>query len=216
MLADPAGARRFANLKKLVAMIREMEMRERVPLSKFLAMIERLEVQEVRESEAQVTAERGGDAVRLMTIHAAKGLEFPVVAVADMGSESGRADSKAVLAHAREGFALRLVNRLTRKDEKSYVYGVLDRSVTKRENDESKRLFYVACTRAKKKLILSGVHEVRKKPKETYREMLTWMDWAVRFGEKLSIPILSGADHPGQGGVLPSGRLNSAREWKRY
>lgn len=87
VLMDPKGVRRYANLKKLIAMVREYEAYERMPLAAFLNILKKLKVQEVRESEAQITLETGAEAVRMMSVHAAKGLEFPVVFVADLGMD---------------------------------------------------------------------------------------------------------------------------------
>ena len=69
------GERRYANLKKLVEIAREMESKEPIHLGDFVRAVKGLETREVRESQAQVEAEEG-DVVRLMTIHMAKGLEF--------------------------------------------------------------------------------------------------------------------------------------------
>lgn len=194
VLADRGGNRRYANLKKLIAMVREQEALERMPLARFLVMLERLETQEVRESEAQVAAEEGGETVRMMTIHAAKGLEFPVVIVAGMGSEGKNPDPKSIIAHANEGFAIRLRNDLTRAPEKSRFYQILDEKMILREKEERKRLFYVACTRAKSRLILSGIREIRKKPKDRYADMLTWMDWMDAIAGKTGIPAACDTD----------------------
>ena len=212
ILATPGGARRYANVKKLMAMVREHESFDRMPLARFLVMMERLEVQEVRESEAQISAE-GEESVRMMTIHGAKGLEFPVVVVADLGARGGGQESKAVVAHANEGYALRLMNGVTRAAEEPFSYRKLDEKITAREREERKRLFYVACTRAKSRLFLSGVHEVRKNPKNRYGDMLTWMDWVMTIGEKLGIPKAS--DHDRTPGFVKKNADNFREQMER-
>ena len=90
ILALRGGRRRMANVRKLMRMAREFEADEGRDLRGFIdTLAERDEIQS-REGEAPLEAE-ALDAVRLMTVHRAKGLEFPVVCVADLGKE-GRED----------------------------------------------------------------------------------------------------------------------------
>ena len=84
LLALPAGERRMANVRKLMRMAREYEADEGRDLRGFIDAIAERDVLQEREGEAPLEAETL-DAVRLMTIHRAKGLEFPVVAVGDLG-----------------------------------------------------------------------------------------------------------------------------------
>ena len=88
VLARPGGDRRLANLRKLMRLAREFERSEGRDLRGFLADAAARDLAEAREGEAALESE-GLDAVRLMTIHRAKGLEFPVVCVADLGRGSG-------------------------------------------------------------------------------------------------------------------------------
>jgi ATP-dependent helicase/nuclease subunit A len=179
VLMDPKGVRRYANLKKLIAMVREYETYERMPLATFLNILKRLKAQEVRESEAQIALETSEEAVRMMSVHAAKGLEFPVVFVADMGHQGSRSDSKAVIAHAANGYAMQVPDETDHEMQKPYFFQWVDREIAKRDDEEWKRLFYVAVTRAKSRLFLSGVHKKKKETKENFREMASWMDWAM-------------------------------------
>ena len=84
ILARAGGDRRLANLRKLMRLAREYERAEGRDLRGFLAYAVDQDLAEAREGEAALESE-GLDAVRLMTIHRAKGLEFPVVCVADLG-----------------------------------------------------------------------------------------------------------------------------------
>ena len=79
-----------ANLRKLMRLAREFERAEGRDLRGFLADAAARDLAEAREGEAALESE-GLDAVRLMTIHRAKGLEFAVVCVADLGRQSGGA-----------------------------------------------------------------------------------------------------------------------------
>ena len=93
ILARSGGDRRLANLRKLMRLAREYERAEGRDLRGFLAYAVGQDLAEAREGEAALESE-GLDAVRLMTIHRAKGLEFPVVCVADLG-RTGRARARA-------------------------------------------------------------------------------------------------------------------------
>ena len=84
LLSLPDGRRRLANVRKLMRFAREWEAVAGPDLAGFVEAIGRRRDGAERESEAPVESE-GLDAVRLMTIHRAKGLEFPVVCVADLG-----------------------------------------------------------------------------------------------------------------------------------
>jgi ATP-dependent helicase/nuclease subunit A len=188
-LLDPKGVRRYANLKKLMAMMRGYETYERMPLCSFLNILKRLRTQEVRESEAQIALESSAKAVRMMSVHAAKGLEFPVVFIADMGHQGSRSDSKKVIAHAADGYAVQVSGGGTSETEKTYFFKEVDRAVMRREVEEWKRLFYVAATRARSRIFLSGVHKKKKQEKESFREMTSWMDWAVAICEGMAVKV---------------------------
>lgn len=183
------GVRHFANLKKLIAIVREYEAYERMTLATFLNILQRLQAQDVRESEAQIALETGADAVRIMSVHAAKGLEFDVVFVADMGHRANYGASKVVIAHAAEGYSMRIPNKLDLEMEEPYFYKVLDQNLHRREEEEWKRLFYVAVTRARARVFLSGVYEKPKKAKKLFSEMISWMEWAMHICTGLKIQI---------------------------
>ena len=89
-LALVGGTRRMANVRKLMRMAREFEADEGRDLRGFIDTLAELDEVQSREGEAPLEAE-ALDAVRLMTVHRAKGLEFPVVRVADLGKD-GRED----------------------------------------------------------------------------------------------------------------------------
>jgi ATP-dependent helicase/nuclease subunit A len=189
VLMDPKGVRRYANLKKLIAMVREYETCERMPVAAFLNILKRLKAQEVRESEAQTVLETSAEAVRMMSVHGAKGLEFPVVFVADMGHQRSRSDSKAVIAHAADGYAMQVPGEKDPEMQEPYFFKWVDGEIARRGREEWKRLFYVALTRAKSRLFLSGVHKEKKEEKKTFREMASWMDWVLAICEELRVKI---------------------------
>src|SRR3954466_7827980 len=91
VLSLPAGDRRMANVRKLMRLAREYEADEGRDLRGFIDFVAERDLIQEREGEAPLEAEEL-DAVRIMTVHRAKGLEFPVVCVADLG-KSGREDN---------------------------------------------------------------------------------------------------------------------------
>jgi ATP-dependent helicase/nuclease subunit A len=156
-LLRPAGEARLANVRKLsrlAAAYEEREGRDLRGLLDFLAA--RAEI----DTEAQAaTAAEGHDGVRIMTVHNAKGLEFEVVAVPDLSRGLLSGGRRPVLALGREqpprvGLQWR---RLGRPSVNLYDYGELIEAGEKRDSEEGLRLFHVAATRARERLILSGV-----------------------------------------------------------
>ncbi len=183
-LAQPGGVRRYGHIRKFIQLARRQEGRGKLSIHSFLGLMRRLQFQEVRASD---TAAAGEDiqAVKLMTIHAAKGLEFPVVFVSDLGRERNRSENHPALAVPHAGYAMRVKNPLTGENERTYSFNQLDLIRKKQDDDERKRLFYVAVTRAENKLILSGVWDPPKKEKENYSDMASWMDWVIRSRDLL-------------------------------
>jgi len=158
MLAMPGGERRLANARKLMRLGRDHESRHGRDLRGFLDLVRGLQsgrLAEPRESEAPVEGE-ALDAVRLMTIHRAKGLEFEIVCVADLG-RTPRGSGGDLLRVGRDGRLGLKVGRAGR----GRLIGVLDydavgTALDEAEEREERRLYYVAMTRARERLILSG------------------------------------------------------------
>ncbi|HLD50043.1 MAG TPA: UvrD-helicase domain-containing protein [bacterium] len=179
VLADTQGVRRYANLKKMINVAREFESGEPLVLGAFLRTLRRLETHEVRESEAQVEAEESGRVVRLLSIHRSKGLEFKVVFVADLAREK-RSDPAAWLkAEPGAGYSMEVWNEKTADWENPAGWIQLDENLNRKKRQEWKRQLYVAATRAKERLIFSGVHKEKKSVKENFSEMSSWMDWVM-------------------------------------
>jgi len=103
--------------------------------------------------------------VRLMTIHRAKGLEFPVVCVADLGRSGVRGRGRLLVApDGRAG--LRLATLAGGEPIGALGYDEIAAALTVAESDEERRLLYVAATRAEERLILSGGIDTEKWPAE--------------------------------------------------
>jgi ATP-dependent helicase/nuclease subunit A len=157
VLSRPAGEARFANVRKMGRLAAEFEQREGRDLRGFLDF---LTARAESDAEAQAaTAAEGHDGVRIMTIHNAKGLEFGVVAVPDLSRRllNGARSPLLALGHEEQPrVGLRLL-RLGSPKIDLFDYGALCEESQDREAEEELRLFHVAATRAKERLILSGV-----------------------------------------------------------
>ena len=157
VLSRPAGEARFANVRKMARLAAESEQREGRDLRGFLDF---LAARAESDAEAQAaTAAEGHDGVRIMTVHNAKGLEFGVVAVPDLSRRLLGAGRSPLLALGREEqprVGLRLV-RLGSPKIDLFEYGALCEEAAEREAEEELRLFHVAATRARERLIVSGV-----------------------------------------------------------
>jgi len=188
-LAHPQGIRRFANLRKLVNLAREQEARDLCSLGDFLKRVRGFENREIREAEAQVEAEESGRVVRILTVHGAKGLEFPVVFVADLAYQWQSSESNWLVAQSGLGYGFQIMNPGTSEPESPLTWTRIKEVRDAREKEEWKRLFYVAVTRAQSRLILSGVHKEKKKPKENFRDMASWMDWIMACREGLPLRL---------------------------
>ncbi|MEA2125906.1 MAG: hypothetical protein QOI80_2688 [Solirubrobacteraceae bacterium] len=162
VLARPGGERRLANLRKLMRLAREYERAEGRDLRAFLAFALTQDLSGAREGEAALEGE-GLDAVRLMTIHRAKGLEFPVVCVADLGRQ-GPGGGPPLLLGADHRVGLRLRALGAGSTVPALDYPALNDERITREDAEERRLLYVAMTRAEDTLILSGGYDLAKRP----------------------------------------------------
>ncbi len=153
VLARADGKRRYANLRKLARLARSYEELRGADLEGFVRFIEGQEDVGAKESDA-VSEEEGADAVRLLTIHAAKGLEFEVVVVADAGRSRPPVSDILALSDGRFGFKVAHPATGTRVGTESYR-DVKDHR-EQAERAERLRLYYVAMTRARERLIVSG------------------------------------------------------------
>ena len=160
VLARSGGERRLANLRKLMRLAREYERAEGRDLRGFLAYAATRDIAAAREGEAPLESE-GLDAVRLMTIHRAKGLEFPVVCVADLGRQGGGRTERLLLG-ADGSVGLRLSTPGSGGTVTALAYEQLAAATAEEEDAEERRLFYVAMTRACDRLILSGTADPEK------------------------------------------------------
>jgi ATP-dependent exoDNAse (exonuclease V) beta subunit len=169
------GARGRANLEKFLAQAREAA--TRMSIDEFVERLARIRGDDLREPDAP--PEDVTEAVNVMTVHSAKGLEFPVVIVAAL--HKGVDSNPSVLAFSRQyGLGARWRNPAS-GEEKSDVYlHAIHEERKQREGEESNRLLYVAMTRAEQHLVLSFSGS-GKKPKHWAK--LVSAAWGVALDE---------------------------------
>ncbi len=158
LLQSPDGPRRYANVRKLMLLADEFEAVEGPDLAGFVRyLVGRRDLTASREGNAALLAEED-DVVRVMTIHQAKGLEFPVVVIAGMGV-SGRTNRDTFPLDRSDRVSLRISGPGDKRFGGPLVIGPADdvlRSLDAADREEEKRLYYVAMTRAMERLVLVG------------------------------------------------------------
>ena len=158
VLMRPSGEARFANVRKLMRLAGEFEAREGRDLR---GLLDFLASRAEADTEAEAaSAIEGHDGVRIMTVHSAKGLEFGVVAVPHLSRRLLAGSRLPPLMLGHEGEEPRVGMQLRRLGAASinlYAHEALCAEAQQREAAEELRLFHVAATRARERLILSGV-----------------------------------------------------------
>jgi ATP-dependent helicase/nuclease subunit A len=154
--AMPGGERRKANLDMLISQAVRFEKGSYSRLFHFIRYIEKLNRYEVDFGEASATGEQD-DTVRIMSIHKSKGLEFPVVFVAGMSKQFNMQDIRnSIVLHNELGAGPEYIDNKKRTKVPTLMKKVIQRKVQIENMGEELRVLYVAMTRAKEKLILSG------------------------------------------------------------
>ncbi|MDQ3890096.1 MAG: UvrD-helicase domain-containing protein [Actinomycetota bacterium] len=155
VLARWDGRRRYANVRKLARLARSYEELRGPDVDGFVRFLREQEAAGAKEVEASAE-EEAGDAVRLLTVHAAKGLEFKVVVLADAGRTPPPPSADEILCLPDGRFAFRVVNPVTGRRASAFGYDAVREEERAAEQAENRRLLYVAMTRAIDRLIVSG------------------------------------------------------------
>lgn len=206
--AMPGGAQRIANVEMLVEKAAAFEDTSYKGLFNFVRYIEQLQKYEVDYSGANVNDEQA-DAVRIMSIHKSKGLEFPVVILAGMGKPFNTQDTKSSLViHPEFGIGMDAIDLERRTKIPTMLKRMIQQSVKMENLGEELRVLYVAMTRAKEKLIMTGLCKTKRLEKmagegglkvETYDEtdglfinLLNadcYMDWVLPSARRQDAPV---------------------------
>ena len=215
MLAMPGGVRRLANARKLMRLAREYETINGPDLHGFVLSLAQRAAggQGAREGEAPVEGE-GLDAIRVMTIHRAKGLEFHTVVVADLGrSVRPRSEIVRVSGDGRR-LGLRLMRAGVGDRESALEYSPLGREALAAADREERRLFYVAMTRARERLVLSGAAKFSgwlEGSGKTGGGPVAWI--APAFVADLAAVVADGGGEVDAGGARLAVRIGRPEHW---
>lgn len=156
LAVEPAGTQREANVRMLIERAIAFEKTSYRGLFHFVRYMEQLQSYKEDFGEAGILGENE-NAVRIMTIHKSKGLEFPVVIVAGLGKSFNRQDIRSrVVIHPELGVGVDWVDAELRTRTASLPKRVLQKALDLEMLGEELRVLYVAFTRAKEKLILLG------------------------------------------------------------
>ncbi len=154
--AMPAGDKRKANIDMLVQRAIRFETTSYRGLFHFIRYIEKLHKYDIDFGEAKVSGEND-NTVKIMSIHKSKGLEFPIVFVSGMGKNFNNQDSRSkLLIHPDLGLGPDYMDHQLRVKAPTLVKKVIQKELVLENLGEELRVLYVAMTRAKEKLILTG------------------------------------------------------------
>ena len=192
--ANYDGAHRISNVEKLFRLAEAFEKSGQL-IRDFVHYVEKFEEAGGRETEGQI--DKTADVVRLMTIHQAKGLEFPVVIIPDVHRyKSSDRDNALFVLDRHRGFSVAVPD-----DRGTVARGAAFRRLRergqRREQFESMRLLYVAATRAEDLLIFSGAttqNDLKNLQTTTRDQWLAWLYQALELGEHPQTDVLELGD----------------------
>jgi ATP-dependent helicase/nuclease subunit A len=183
--ALPGGDRRKSNIDMLVSQAVRFEKGSYSGLFHFIRYIEKLHKYEVDFGEAAISGEQD-NTVRIMSIHKSKGLEFPIVFVAGMSKQFNTQDLRSnIVLHSEYGVGPEYIDSKRRTKVPTLIKKVIQKKVQIENLGEELRVLYVAMTRAKEKLIMTGfinsMEEIKRKD-FSFFELLSaksYKDWVL-------------------------------------
>ena len=215
--AMPAGNRRTANLNMLLEKAAAYEKTSYKGLFHFVRYIDELQKYDVDFGEADMVGENE-DVVRIMSIHKSKGLEFPIVIVSGMGKNFNKQDTRSkMVLHPELGIGLDYMDGKKRIKSPTIVKKAIAKQIDLENLGEELRVLYVALTRAKEKLILTGTLKDAAEKLEFYRQQANlskaadrplsyltregasgYLDWILpallSYGDKYPVRIVEAAE----------------------
>ena len=215
--AMPAGNRRTANLNMLLEKAAAYEKTSYKGLFHFVRYIDELQKYDVDFGEADMVGENE-DVVRIMSIHKSKGLEFPIVIVSGMGKNFNKQDTRSkMVLHPELGIGLDYMDGKLRIKSPTIAKKAIAKQIDLENLGEELRVLYVALTRAKEKLILTGTLKDAAEKLEFYRQQANlskaaarplsyltregasgYLDWilpaVLSYGDKYSVRIVEAAE----------------------
>ena len=185
--ALPAGEQRQANLRILFERARQFEETSYKGLFNFISFIDKLKGSRGDMGSAKILGEND-NVVRIMSIHKSKGLEFPVVILAGCGKRFNMQDmNKSILLHQELGFGPDVVDHRSRLSYPSAPKQAIRQKIKVETLSEEMRILYVALTRAREKLIITGATS------DIQKAAAKWMQCAgVREGKLPAHEMLKG------------------------
>ena len=185
VLGLPHGYLRKANLDVFVDKARIYESSTKKGLYGFINYIDRMQALGKHFGKAK-TVTANENVVRIMSIHKSKGLEFPIVFVSQIHKKFNEQDEKGnYLVHKKYGVAVKYIDPVLRLKQKTIVQNVVESMIHKEMLAEEMRLLYVAMTRAKSKLIFTGVFDTDKKL-ASMSEVIKESQWMLPSSHRLN------------------------------
>ena len=215
--AMPAGNRRTANLNMLLEKAAAYEKTSYKGLFHFVRYIDELQKYDVDFGEADMVGENE-DVVRIMSIHKSKGLEFPIVIVSGMGKNFNKQDTRSkMVLHPELGIGLDYMDGKKRIKSPTIAKKAIAKQIDLENLGEELRVLYVALTRAKEKLILTGTLKDAAEKLEFFRQQANlskaadrplsyltregasgYLDWilpaVLSYGDKYPVRIVEAAE----------------------